>query len=54
MFKVIIDGKEIGKYTRVSFAKKQANIELELGGFHCDIYRGKKLYAHRRWNTEWR
>lgn len=54
MFRVIIDGKEIGKYKKVSFAKKQANLELELGGFFCEIYRGNKLYAYRKYNTEWR
>lgn len=54
MFKVVVDGKEIGRYARVSYAKKQADLELELGGFSCDIYRGNKLYAYRRWNTEWR
>lgn len=54
MFKVIIDGKEIGRYERISYAKKQADLELELGGFSCDIYRGNKLYACRRYNTNWR
>lgn len=54
MFKVIIDGKEIGKYKRVSFAKKQANLELEFGGFFCEIYRGNKSYASRRWNDGWK
>lgn len=33
MFKVVVDGKEIGRYAKVSFAKKQADLELELGGF---------------------
>lgn len=54
MFRVIIDGKEIGRFKRVSYAKKQADLHLELGGFFCEIYRGNKLYAVRRWNTVWR
>lgn len=53
MFRVIIDGKEIGRFERVSFAKKQADLELELGGFFCEIYRGKKYYCCKRWNGDW-
>lgn len=30
MFRVIIDGIEIGKYAQVSYAKKIADTELEL------------------------
>lgn len=54
MFRVIVDGKEIGKYTKVSYAKKQADLELGLGAFSCDIFRGNKLYTYRRYDTDWR
>lgn len=54
MFKVIVDGKEIGRYAKVAYAKKQADLELEIGAFFCEIYRGNKLYATRRWNAGWR
>lgn len=54
MFRVVVDGKETGRYAKVSYTKKQADLELESGGMYCDIYRSRKLYATRRWNTNWR
>ncbi len=54
MFKLVIDGKKIGRYQKVSYAKKQADAELELGGFFAEIYRGNKLYAQRFYNKTWR
>lgn len=54
MFKVIVDGVEIGRYAHVSVAKKNADTDLECGGFFAEIYRGKKLYASRFYNSEWR
>lgn len=54
MFKLIIDGKEVGKYARVSYAKKLAETELEIGANYAEIRRGNKLYCSRRWNSKWR
>lgn len=53
MFRLFIDGKEIGKYKRVSYAKKLADTELELGANFAEIKRGNKLYSCRRWNSNW-
>lgn len=54
MFKLIIDGKEVGKYARVSYAKKLADTELEIGANFAEVKRGNKEYCSRRWNTNWR
>ena len=54
MFRVIVDGTEVGSYKRAAMAKKQADWELEFGGSYCEIYRCKKLYAYRSWNGQWR
>lgn len=53
MFKLFIDGKETGKYTRVSYAKKLADTELELGANFAEIKRGNKIYCYRHWSSNW-
>lgn len=39
---------------RASYAKKQADLELELGGFSCDICRGNKLAYNHLTNSSFR
>lgn len=53
MFRVIVDGKEVGKFNRVASAKKWADKEIELGGYFCEIYRCRKLYTYRFYNRQW-
>jgi len=55
-YKLIIDGEEAKTSSRIQPLKKHASLEFETStsAFYAEIRTGSKLYAWRRYDTEWK
>lgn len=54
-YKLIIDGETINESNSITYLKKQANFYFEvLNSFYGEILKGSKVYAHKKYNRDWR